>query len=138
MDHFKTNSSPKKQLRIIAVTFLVMAALVVPVLLVLRLPAATFLFFEGMLALSWFICWLASRKAYFELEFRGDRLELRNVGTRQAYTFTEMRRADFVLRQNAKQRQLNCGDLKIVGTPFGIYDVRDFEGLGAYLDSHYS
>ena len=130
MNSFQTRSSARKSILTMVYTFVPLFALA---FLGLKIAVATWLFFEGILALTFCFCLFLVSRTHWEIECKGSSMLLYNTGNRQSYRLDNLTQADLSIRQSAAQEKKNCCDLKIKDTPFGIYDVAHHKELAAYI-----
>ena len=134
MNHqFKTVSSAKKNIIIISLCFAAMALLA---LFGLLITVAACIFFEVVILFTGFIAIFAVSKTKWQLDFQDATLTITNLANHQQFYFDDLTRKDFVFSQNAKQKEKNCGHLKIVGSSAVIYDVAHFAEMQAYIETH--
>ena len=134
MNSFKTVSSPKKNLTVMAITFAVMA---VAALFGFTVTAGLVVFLEAILLICFAAGFFITKRTYWIVEFRGEILIMYNNGNKQAYQIDELTRSDFILKQTEKQKAKNVGDVKFKNYPFLMYDVESFAELEAYINNNF-
>ena len=134
MEIFHTRSSARKNIITVIITFFFMFALA---FLGLKIAVVTWLFFEGILLITFLVCLLLTGRTHWEIDFKENHLLLSNTGNGKQFHFENLTRADLIITQNAKQQTRNTCDLKICDTPFAIYDVQNCKELSAYILAHF-
>lgn len=134
MNSFKTRSSAKKNILTTIITFIPMFALA---FLGLKIAVITWLFFEGILLLTFCFLLLLVSKTHWEIEFKGDRILLYNTGNRQSYIFEQLQQSDFHIRQSKKQKIKNTCDMKLSDAPFVFSDVEAYEEMQTYIQNNF-
>ena len=130
MHSFKTRSTAEKSVRTLVFTFIPMFALA---FLGLKIAVITWLFFEGILLLTFAFCLLLSSKTHWEIEFKNDSVLLYNTGNRRNYVFDQLVQSDFIIKQNEKQKAKNTCDMRIADAPFVFYDVQSYQQMMSYI-----
>ena len=130
MNSFKTRSSARKNILTMIFTYVPMFALA---FLGLKIAVVTWLFFEGILGLTFCLCLFLVARTHWEIEFKGSSILLYNTGNRQSYCLENLTQSDLILKQSNGQKRKNRCDLKIANTPFGIYDVERCSDMAAYI-----
>ena len=134
MEQFKTKSSSKRNILVTVFTVAIMFALA---FFGLKIAVVTWLFFEGVVLLCCGFCLFLVARTRWEIQLKGDKLFLHNTGNRQDYWFDDIAYSDFIITQSDRQKEKNTCDLKIKDVPFAMYDVQNYTGLIAYLQTHY-
>ena len=133
MNSFKTHSTVRKPALWTVYTFIALFALA---FLGLKIAVVTWLFFEGIVLFSFCLSLFFVTRARWIIEFKNNNILLLNTGTRQSYCFENLRRSDIILKQSKSQVKKNSCDMKVLDTPFGIYDVQCYNELLKYLQEN--
>ena len=133
MNSFHTRSSARKSILTIICTFIPLFLLA---LLGLRIGLAAWLFFEGILLVTFVFCLFLVARTHWEIRFQGRDLSLYNTGNHQSYHIDSLTRSDLIIKQTEKQKQKDTCDLKIMDTHFGIYDVQGCGKLRQYIEAN--
>ena len=134
MHTFKTHSTAEKNTRVVIFTFIPMFALA---FLGLRIAVVTWVFFEVFLLLMLGVCLLLVRRTRWEIEFQDDTILVYNTGNRQSYVLTDLKQADFIIKQNEKQKANNTCDMKIADVAFLFYDVQCYQQMWSYIQENF-
>ena len=131
---FHTESSARKSQLIILSVFIVLALLS---LFGLKIALITCLYFEGMTLICFILCFVLVSKTRWLLDFQDNVLILTNTANHKQYRLDELTVSDFHFKQTAVQKKANRCDLKLDNLPFGLYGVKKYEELNAYIISVY-
>ena len=133
MNSFHTRSSARKSILTIICTFIPLFLLA---LLGLQIGLVAWLFFEGILLVTFVFCLFLASRTHWEIRFQGRDLSLYNTGNHQSYHVDNLTQSELVIRQSPKQAQTDTCDLKIVDFSFGIYDVQNCSKLRLYIQAN--
>lgn len=133
MQPFTTQSSPKKTIRTVLITFVIAFALA---FLGLTVTVALWLFLEGILALTMAYCLFLVSRTYWTIQIRDDQIALYNHANRQTYLFEDLKQSDLRITQTEKQKENNTCDMRIQDAPFRIYDAASYSEMMAYIREH--
>lgn len=133
MNSFTTRSSARKNVHTMVFTFIPLFALA---FFGLKINLTAWLFFEGILVLTFCFCLFLVAKTHWEIEFKGNHVFLYNTGNRQSYRVENLSGSDLLIKQTDAQKRKNLCDLKIKNTPFAIYDIERHNELAAYIQEN--
>ena len=134
-NQFETISSAQRNVRAVLIAWLAMALLA---LLGLKVSIVTWVFFEGMVAISCLAGLFLTAKGKWRMRFEGTLLTITNTANHSQYYLNDLKKSDFIFSQSSAQKKKNCAHLKIVGSSAVFNDVQNFEELKAYLDQNFS
>ena len=133
MHSFKTRSCAGKNILTMVFTIIPMFALA---FLGLKIAVSTWLFFEGILGITFCVCLILVSRTHWEIEFQNSSILLYNTGNRQSYRFENLSQSDLILKQSEAQKRNNRCDLAIQNAPFRMYDVACHREMAAYIREH--
>ena len=133
-NQFQTVSTATKNVRTILLTWTVVAIIAV---FAITISVATLIFFEAIIAISFLLSLYLVSKTKWVLVFEDDKLAIFNTGNKRGYSFEDLKKADFIIKQTDAQKAKNCGDLKIVGSSAVFNDVQNVSELSAYINENF-
>ena len=135
MNSFKTQTSSKRKIQSLAITFAIMFAIA---FLALTVTLALWIFLESILLITGAIALFAVKKAYWIIEFNDTILTMYDHGTGRVYQIDELTCSSFILKQTEAQKKNDTGDAKLRDYPlFNMYDVQNFSGFEAYIRNNF-
>ena len=133
-NQFQTVSTVTKNIKTVLLTWAVMAIIAV---FAITISFAALIFFEVIIALSCLLTLYVTSKTRWILVFEDNKLAIFNTGNQKGYSFEDLKKADFILKQNSAQKAKNCGDLKIEGSSAVFHDVQNISELNAYINENF-
>ena len=133
MNSFKTQSTARKSVLAVIYTFIPMFLLA---FWGLKIGTITWLYFESVFLLVFLFCLFLVSKTHWKIEFKDNHVSLVNTGNHQSYYIENLTQSDLIIKQTQKQKKKKRCDLKIANTPFGIYDVKQYNELMIYIQQN--
>ncbi len=99
----------------------------------------TFAFCETIVLIVCVVLYIQKRNLApcWRLSFENDELTLFNLKTGERFEVYDIPATDFVIRQSAKDKELDYCDVLIKNTIFAMGGVKNCTRLKAYIDAHY-
>ena len=130
------SANKKKYILTFVITYIVMA--VVVAIFLFKIISAL-IYVEALVLICTIFCAFLALKnnGKYEFIFTDNNLKIIGVNARQNWAFFDLPTSDFILSQTEKQKQKNCGNMKIKNTPFKFYFVENFSEMQNYINQNF-